>query len=105
MDKKRYKKFIYSIAKIQIEIEKFIKEIIKDSHNEVDNISLKLGVDGPFYKVGICNSKTKVIVIKHYDLKEFMELCANKKIEMELNLRIREMLVKSENGKSEVICI
>lgn len=100
-----YKKTIFALSRIHIEIEKFVKEIVKDAYKNVDDIHYKIGLDGPYYKIGLYNSKTKITVVKPYELMEFMDMCTKKKIEMELNLRVREMLLKTEGTKKGVIII
>lgn len=100
-----YKKTIFALSRIHIEIEKFIKEIVKDAYKNAEDIHYNLGVEGPYYKVGLYNSKTKITIVKNYELMEFMNMCTEKKIEMELNLRIREMLLKTEGTKKGVIIL
>ena len=105
MNKMKYKKLIFALASIHKEIEKFVKQIVMDSTIEIDIIHYKIGLDEPYYKIGLFNSKTGVTAIKHYDLIEFMTLCSEKKIEMELNITVRKLLLETEGKEKGIVKI
>lgn len=105
MKNMKYKKLIFALASIHKEIDKFVRQIVMDSCSDFNNIHYNIGLDEPYYKIGLFNSKTGITAIKHYELMEFMKLCSEKKIETELNITVRKLLVETEGKEKGIIKI
>lgn len=85
---------------INKEIVQFIKNIMNDCNVNTDTIYYKLEFKDMCYKILLFNSETGTIAGKAWSLTEFLELCSNKKIEFEINIIVRKLLIKLEETKS-----
>lgn len=85
---------------INKEIVQFIKNIMTDCDVNTDIIYYKLEFKDMCYKILLFNSETGTIAGKAWSLTEFLELCSNKKIEFEINIIVRKLLIKLEEPKS-----
>lgn len=97
-------KFVQNIYNLQESIKPFIKNIIYDSYEFVDDIYYKIGLDKEIYKIGIFNKRTGITVIKNYTILEFLEIFADKnKAELKMNMLVKEMLLKTETASDTKI--
>ena len=95
---------IRSLSVIDNEIKKFLKQIAIDC--DVDNgMYFKTEIDPQFfkYKILIHNTTTNQTAGKAWDLKQFLDMCAAKKIELEINTVARQLILKSSDRSVEEI--
>ena len=94
----KFVKLVENIANIHKLVNQFVKKILFEICNNIDDIYIQSGVDDDMkiYTICIFNKKTNCAVQLTYPLKEFLELVNSKKIEFELNKKIRKMVLMSE---------
>lgn len=90
-------KIAQALSVIDGQIAIFVKQIVEDVGVNPDTISFKLGAEGAYYKILLCNGTTNQIVGKAWGLQEFMLLCSGRRLEMELNIKVRQMILTSQD--------
>lgn len=94
--------FVENMVQIKNSTDIFLKRIVEDFYCCPENIFFKTGMEDNFYNIGIYNSKTRKVCVKHYELKEFLELITTTgKFELEMNKTIREMVLKTEKTNTD----
>lgn len=78
------------------ETRNFIKEIIKETVPDPERYSMRLEVSDQCLKVLIYNDKTEQIVGQPYDIKKFLSLCSEEKLEFQLNVDVKKLVLLSD---------
>ena len=97
----QYKSLFTGLAIIDQTMQNFIKDIMKDSVNNVDEYYIKTEIMNQCYSVYIFNANQNVTVGFSWPMADFLSMCANKKLEVETNTQIKKVLLKfNERGLS-----
>lgn len=97
----KYKALFTGLAMIDQTMQNFIKDIIKDSVTDVDEYYIKTEIMNQCYSVYIFNTSHNATVGFSWPMADFLSMCANKKLEVETNMKIKKVLLKfQEKGLS-----
>lgn len=95
---KEHKQLFMALAMIDKTMQDFVKDIIADSvsEEELKEYYIKTEIMNHCYSLYIFNRTQQVTVGVSWPIAEFLTMCAGKKLEMELNTKIKRMLLKFE---------
>ena len=97
----QYKSLFMGLAMIDKTTQNFIKDIIKDSVSNVDDYYIKTEIMNQCYSVYIFSISQNVTIGFSWTMADFLTMCANKKLELETNTKIKKTLLKfQEKGLS-----
>jgi hypothetical protein len=97
----KYKSLFTGLAMIDQTMQNFIKDIIKDSVTNIDEYYIKTEIMNQCYSVYVFNTSQNVTVGFSWPMADFLSMCANKKLELETNTKIKKVLLKfKEKGLS-----
>lgn len=95
----KYKQLFISLKTIDTTIQGFLKQIINDAVDDANMYYTKTELMNQCYTIYIYNSERRATVGKTWPLADFLELCQKHRIEMELNVNVRKMLLKFDEAK------
>lgn len=97
----KYKSLFTGLAMIDQTMQNFIKDIIKDTVVDVDEYYIKTEIMNQCYSVYVFNTSQNATVGFSWPMADFLSMCANKKLELETNTKIKKVLLKfKEKGLS-----
>lgn len=102
MDMMKYngpnKPFMTSLGVIDMTINGFVRDIVDASVSDVKNYYIKTGIKNNCYTIMLYNSELKITIGSQIPLADTLEKCSKKTIEMDLNARVRKMLLRFEDA-------
>lgn len=97
----QYKSLYTGLAIIDQTMQNFIKDIIKDSVSNVNDYYIKTEIMNQCYSVYVFNINQNATVGFSLPMGDFLAMCANKNLELEINTKIKKVLLKfQEKGLS-----
>lgn len=93
----KYKKLYTGLALIDKNMQNFIKDIVNDCVSNVDEFYIKTEFMNRCYSVYIFNAIQQVTIGVSWPMADFLTMCAGKKLEMEVNEKVRRMILKFDN--------
>lgn len=86
---------------IDEEIRSFVESIVGDVEGSTDNVFYKTSIENMHYLLYLYNKESGQTVGHAWGLTVFLEMCANRKIEFEMNTVVRKMLIDLRDKQSK----
>ena len=90
----KYKNLFTGLAMIDKTMQSFIKDIIKDSVNNIEDYYVKTEIMNQCYSVYIFNAAQQVTIGASWPMADFLLMCEQKRLELDVNAKVKKMLLK-----------
>lgn len=100
----KYTKMYLGLQTIDKTIKSFVTEIIEDiaPSEEISSYFIKTELMSQCYSLYLYYAPMHVIVGVSWPLADFLEKCGSKKIEMDLNTKVRQMILKFKDKRLSI---
>lgn len=93
---------IKSILKqIDLEVQKFVHDIVNDSSDDVSDLYFKTEFLGMLYGISLFSTQTKATARKEWPVVDFLELGRSGKLELEINAAVKKLLLTVRDPKNK----
>ena len=93
---------IKSILKqIDLEVQKFVYDIVNDSSDDVSDLYFKTEFLGMLYGISLFSTQTKATARKEWPIVDFLELGKSGKLELEINAAVKKLLLTVRDPKNK----
>ena len=86
-----------SLAVINGEITKFVRRIVEDNAKNPKLVSSRLEIKQNCWLISLYNAETNQTASKAWPMDDFVKMCSYKKIEFELNVAVKKLILIIED--------
>lgn len=94
-----HKNLYMGLAMIDNTTNNFVKEIVKSLVNDVDHYYVKTEIQNQCYSVMLYNTDRAATVGYSWPMATFLKMCSEQTLEMEMNIRVKQMIDKFDDKK------
>lgn len=94
-----HKNLYMGLAMIDNTTNNFVKAIVESLVDDVDHYYVKTEIQNQCYSVMLYNTDRATTVGYSWPMANFLEMCSNQTLEMEMNIRVKQMINKFDDKK------
>ena len=87
------------LAMIDNTTNNFVKAIVESLVDDVDHYYVKTEIQNQCYSVMLYNTDRAATVGYSWPMANFLEMCSKQTLEMEMNIRVKQMIDKFDDKK------
>ena len=95
----KHKSLYTGLAIIDNTTNNFVKAIVESLVDNVDNYYIKTEIQNQCYSVMLYNTDRAATVGYSWPMATFLEMCSKQTLEMEMNIRVKQMIDKFDDKK------
>lgn len=90
-----------TLKQIDLEVQKFVYDIVNDSADDVSDLYFKTEFLGMLYGISLFSTQTQAIARKEWPVVDFLELGRDGKLELEINTAVKKLILTVRDPKNK----